>query len=156
MSRFDQPLRIEPGRSRTLFAVLVLLYALAIAAWWCVPLSVLTRLLLSAVLAGHFCYLYRVHIAATAKVSVRVLCWDRTRGWRLCGPDAAWSPAVVLLPVFVSYRLAAVRFRTGRFKTRTLVLCADRLPANDFRRLRVRLLQSAHGDRNRKKVPVAR
>ena len=146
LRKFDQPLRVELRPSRILLLVLASLYLLAVLAWWCVPLSTLARLLLTALLAGHFFHLYRVHIAATSVVSVQALSWDRVRGWRLRGPDAVWLRADMLLPVFVSYRLAAVRFRTSRFKTRTVVLSADRLSVKDFRRLRVRLLQSAHGD----------
>ena len=156
LSKFDQPLSIEPGLSRSFLAVLVVLYALAILAWWNVSLSVLQHLLLTALLAGHFYCLFRVHIAATATASICALRWDRCRGWQLCGPDAEWVPVTICLPVFVSFRLVAVRFRTGRCKTRTLVLPADRLCTNDFRRLRVRLLQSVHGDRDRKNLPAAR
>ncbi len=150
LKKFDQPLSVELKPSRIFLSVLVSLYSLAVLAWWCVPLSVLTRLLLTAVLTGHFFHLYRLHIAATSAASVQALCWDRVKGWQLRGPGTTvWFPAEMLLPVFVSYRFAAVRFRIGRFTTRSAVLLADRLPANDFRRLRVRLLQSAHGDRDR-------
>ena len=147
LRKFDQPLRVELKPSGIFLAVLVSLYSLAALTWWCVPLSVPARLLLTAGLTGHFFHLYRVHIAARSVASVQALCWDRVKGWQVRGPGTVWFPAEMLLPVFVSYRFAAVRFRIGRFKTRSVVLLADRLPANDFRRLRVRLLQSAHGDR---------
>ncbi|HED18806.1 MAG TPA: hypothetical protein ENI74_04805 [Gammaproteobacteria bacterium] len=156
MSKFDQPLSIELSPSRFYLSVLVSLYSLAILAWWNVPLSGPVRLLLTVLLVTHFLHLYRRHIAATSTASVQALSWDRLKGWQLRGPDAEWLPAELLLPVFVSYRVAAARFRSGRSRTRTVLLFADRLPANDFRRLRVRLLQSAHGNRDRKKVPAAR
>jgi len=156
LRKFDQPLSIELSPSRMFLSVLVSLYSLAILAWWCVPLSGPIQLLLTVMLAGHFFHLYRGHIAATSAASVQALRWDRVQGWQLRGPDALWLRAEMLLPVFVSYRLAAVRFRTGRFKKRTVILFTDCLPANDFRRLRARLIQSAHGDRDLKKVPAAR
>ncbi|GMQ89067.1 MAG: hypothetical protein BMS9Abin09_0514 [Gammaproteobacteria bacterium] len=156
LRKFDQPLSVELSPSRFYLSVLVSLYSLAILAWWNVPLSGLARLLLTVLLTGHFFHLYREYISATSAASVQALSWDRVRGWRLRGPDTVWLPADMLVPVFVSYRLAAVRFRTGRFRTRTVLLFPDRLPANDFRRLRVRLLQSAHGDRDRKKISAAR
>ncbi|GMQ89613.1 MAG: hypothetical protein BMS9Abin09_1118 [Gammaproteobacteria bacterium] len=146
LRKFDQPLSIELSPSRIFLSVLVSLYSLAILAWWCVPLSGPTQLLLTVMLMGHFIHLFRVHIAATSAASVQALSWDREKGWQLRGPDAVWQCAEMLLPVFVSHRLAAVRFRTGRFKKRTVVLFTDRLPENDFRRLRARLIQSAHGD----------
>ena len=154
LRKFDQPLRVEFRPSRIFLSLLVSLYSLAVMAWWCVPLSGLPRLLLTVLLTGHFFHLYRLHIAVTSAASVQALSWERMHGWQVRGPDAKWLPAELLLPVFVSHRLAAVRFRTGRFKTRSIVLFADRFPANDFRRLRVRLLQSAYGDRDRKKVPA--
>jgi hypothetical protein len=154
LRKFDQPLRVEFKPSRIYLSLLVSLYSLAVMAWWCVPLSGQPRLLVTVLLAGHFFHLYRLHIAVTAAASVQALSWERMQGWQVRGPDAVWLPAELLLPVFVSHRLAAVRFRTGRFRTRSVVLFADCLPANDFRRLRVRLLQSAYGDRDRKKVPA--
>ena len=60
-----------------------------------------------------------------------------------------------VLPVFVSHRLVAVRFRTGRLAYRNLLVVGQRCAAEDFRRLRVRLIQSAHGNRDRAKIPGA-
>ena len=139
-----------------MLAVLVSLYVLAAVAWWQTPLATWMRWLVSTVLTAHFVYLYRLHITGTSTAAVRALRWDRAQGWRLRNADASWVSAQLCIPVFVSYHLVAVRFRTGRFRTRTLALSADRLGADDFRRLRVRLLQSVHGDRDRKDLSAAR
>jgi hypothetical protein len=74
------------------------------------------------------------------------------RGWRIRQARGDWLDAEPLLPMFVTRRLVAVRFRTGRCAYRTLLVVAQRCAADDFRRLRVRLIQSSHGDRNRAKV----
>ncbi|GEM_PF-1088454 len=155
LNRFDQPLQIEPRASRAMRAVLVSLHVLAAAAWWQLPLSLWARALVSIVLAVHFVHLYRLHITASSATAVKALSWDRARGWRLCSVHTSWVSAQLCIPVFVSYHLVVVRFRTARFRTCTLALSADRLGADDFRRLRVRLLQSVHGDRDREDFSVA-
>ena len=146
LTRFDQPLQVEPETSRLLLTVAATLYGLAAVAWWCTPTPLPVRLAVSIVLILHFIYLYRVHISVTPASAVQTLDWNPLRGWRLCGGDGQWFDAQLLLPVFVTHRLVAVRFRVGRFDTRSLVVVGDRLSGDDFRRLRVRLLQSAHGD----------
>lgn len=146
LTKFDQPLQVRPDASRLLLVAAVALYSVAAVAWWCTPASLAIRFGASAVLLLHFIYLYRVHLCATVSSAVQTLSWNPARGWRLCGGDGQWFIARLLLPVFVSHRLVAVRFRIGRFRTRSIVLVADRLTPDDFRRLRVRLLQSAHGD----------
>jgi hypothetical protein len=66
----------------------------------------------------------------------------------LCGDDGVWHRARPGWPAFVSARLVAVRFRTGRFAGRPVIVVADRIDPQAFRRLRVRLLQCAHADRD--------
>lgn len=146
LTKFDQPLWVELEASRLLLVVAVTLYSVAAVAWWCAPAPPAIRFAAGAVLLLHFIHLYRVHIANTSIATVQALSWHPTRGWRLRGGDGRWFAARLLSPVFVSHRLVAVRFRTGRFRTRGVVLVADRLAADDFRRLRVRLLQSTHDD----------
>jgi hypothetical protein len=104
----------------------------------------------------HGCYLYCTHIALCLPGAIRALSWDRQRGWRVRLASGAWLGAEPLAPVFVNYRLVAARFRTGRLGSRSALVVAERCTADDFRRLRVRLIQSAHGDRNRAKVPGPR
>jgi len=146
LTRFDQPLRVVPETSRLLLRVAAALYGLAGVAWWCTPTPLALRFVISAVLLLHFIHLYRVHISTGPASAVRTLDWNPLRGWRLCGGDGTWREARLVTPVFVTRRLVAVRFRVGRFDTRSLVVVSDRLGCDDFRRLRVRLLQSAHGN----------
>jgi hypothetical protein len=143
LTEFDQPLLAELQPSRTLLLVFAAVYALAAVVWLWVPLSWWGRLALFALLGGHFVFLYRLHVKPLLRCAVQALSWDAVRGWRLCCRGGEWCPAQLLTPAFVSYRLVAVRFRVGRFRTRSVVVVADRLDKNDFRRLRVRLLQSS-------------
>ena len=143
MTKFDQPLLVELQASRILLLALGAVYALTVLVWLWVPLSWPGRLALFGVLGGHFVFLYRLHVKPLLRRAVQALRWDAVRGWRLRCHGGEWLPAKLLTPALVSYRLVAVRFRVGRFSTRTVVVVADRLAENDFRRLRVRLLQSA-------------
>jgi hypothetical protein len=145
LTGFDQPLRVELQASRIILSVLAALYGLAAFAWLWVPLAWPGRAGLYVLLGWHFIHLYRLHVDMSAKTAVQALSWDRMRGWQIrCARDG-WLQAEPCLPVFISYRLAAVRFKAGRFKTRRVIVVGDRLGSDDFRRLRVRLLQSTHG-----------
>jgi len=143
LTKFDQPLLAELQASRFLLLALAAVYALAALVWLWVPLPWPARLALFGVLGGHFVFLYRLHVKPLLRRAVQALRWDAVRGWGLRCHGGEWLPAQLLTPALVSYRLVAVRFRVSRFSTRSVVVVADRLGENDFRRLRVRLLQSA-------------
>jgi hypothetical protein len=147
--KFDRPLRIELRASgHLLLAGLGLYLAAALACWWGpLPGALLVVLVL------HFAYLYCRHIRPCLPSAICALSWDPVRGWRIRQARGDWLYAEPVPPVFVTRRLVAVRFRTGRFGCRSLLVVAQRCAADDFRRLRVRLIQSSHGDRNRAKVP---
>ncbi len=150
-NRFERPLRVELRPSRLLLWVALALYLAAAVAALRTPVPGA----LAALLGLHFGYLYCTHIANCLPSAVCALSWDVTRGWRIRQARGDWLPAIPLPPVFVTWRLVAVRFRTGRFACRTALVVAERCDADDFRRLRVRLLQSAYGNRNRAKIPGA-
>ena len=152
LNAFDQPLQVELTPSRLLLSVLLLLYTLTAAAWLWVPLDGFVRLVLYGLLCGHCGYLYLLHCRPVLRSAVRALAWNSDGGWRIRCQSDEWLPASIVMPVFVSYRLVAVRFRVGRLMTRRVILVGDRIDRDDFRRLRVRLLQSAHGHRDRKKI----
>lgn len=151
-NRFDRPLLAELGPSRQLWLLLALPHLLAAAVWLYLPLAWSLRLAAVCLLAARLLYLLQLHLSASRPSSIEALSWDQRRGWRLRDACGRWRNAELQLPVFVSRRLVAVRFRSGRGRCSVLVP-ADRLPADDFRRLRVRLLQSAHGHRDREDLP---
>ena len=149
--KFDRPLRVELRASRhLLLASLGLYLAAALACWWApVPAALLV------VPVVHFAYLYCSHVQPCLPTAICALSWDPVRGWRIRQARGDWLDAEPVQPVFVTRGLVAVRFRTGRCGYRTLLLVAQRCAADDFRRLRVRLIQSSHGDRNRTKISGA-
>jgi hypothetical protein len=144
LAKFDQPLWIELRPSAQLSGLAVAVHLLAALAWWLAPVPVWQALLASACLAIHFAYFRAARVQGRGRGSLCGLGWDRQRGWRLCGSDQHWQAATLLTPVFVTHQVVAVRFRCGRWRRRSAIILADRLPADAFRRLRVRLLQCAH------------
>jgi hypothetical protein len=149
--KFDRPLRIELRSSPRLLRGCLALYL--VAGLSCLSAPVPGVLLVLLVL--HFCHLYCTHIRMCVPTAICALSWDAARGWRIRQARGDWIGADPVLPVFVSHRLVAVRFRTGRFAYRNLLVVGQRCAADEFRRLRVRLIQSAYGNRDRAKIPGA-
>jgi hypothetical protein len=148
LTRFGQPLRIELHASRLLAAGGGLLHALAAAACLLAQLPLPVSVLLMALTATHYGYFLRRQAGAHAGRAVGALAWDDRRGWRVCCASDGWQAARLRIPVFVTASLVIVRFRLGSGRTCSVIVVADRLPADAFRRLRVRLLQSLAADRD--------
>jgi len=150
-NRFDHPLRLEPGHSPRLLKVLVCLHVAGAFAWLISPLSPAVRALAIGVLLVHFGYLHRRHVRPVAARAVRALYWERGSGWHV-KLSTGWYPATLCYPCYVTAALVAARFRIGRLRRVSVIVVDDRVDADSFRRLRVRLLQCAHGSGNRTQV----
>ena len=146
LTRFDQPLRVELRFSRWLAGAAAALHALAAVSCLLVPLHRGWQLLIIALLGGHFVRFVRRQVTATVARAIAVITWDRQRGWRLRGTPGDWRSARLVLPVFVTAQLVVVRFRVPGRGVHSAMIVADRLGTDEFRRLRVRLLQSAQKD----------
>ena len=153
---FDRPLQIELAQSRLLSGAWLILYTLAVGSLCSLPLDWPLRLCLFGLLTAYAGFVYRLHIRLDLPYSICALAWDVRQGWQVRRRDGGWRRAELCLPVLVHYRFAALRVRFGRWRTMSVVIVGDRAGADDFRRLRVRLVQSAHGDRDRTKIPGAR
>ena len=143
LTRFDQPLRIELGPSRLLIGAAAAVHALALAACLIASLHPLVRILLIALTGVHLVYFLRRQATATAGGAISGISWDVQRGWRVCAVPGGWQAAQPLSPVFITARLVVVRFRGSLDKRCSAMIVADRLQHDEFRRLRVRLLQWA-------------
>jgi hypothetical protein len=147
-NRFDRPLRLELGDSPLLLKVLVVLHLAGILAWVLVPVSPALRLSVVLVLLLRFWQLQRVYARPVAPHAACALYWEAKAGWQV-RTVRGWFPATPCHPYYVTTHLVAVRFRISRLRRVTVIVVGDRTDADDFRRLRVRLLQCAHecGDR---------
>jgi len=143
LTRFARPLRVELRASRRLALAAAALHSLACGACLLATLPLPLRLLLAGLTAVHYGVFLRRHASARAGRAIRSVAWDRTRGWQVRCRRGAWQPASLRLPVFVSASLVVMRFRPATGSACSALVVADRLPADDFRRLRVRLLQAA-------------
>ncbi len=143
LTRFDQPLRVELRFSWLLTATAATLHILAVTSCLLAPLHRGWQLLLIALLGGHFVRFLRRQVTAKLGKAIGAIAWDRQRGWRLRRPSGEWCQARLLLPVFVTLHLVIVRFRVAGVGVHSAVIVADRIGPDEFRRLRVRLLQSA-------------
>ena len=145
LTKFEQPLLVELRPSRLVGAVAAAAHLAAAAGCCALPVAPGWRVLLVALLATHFHYFLRRQIGATAPGAICALGWDRLRGWRLRDARGDWRAARLILPVLVTAQLVIVRFGAGGRWPHSTVIVADRLDPDTFRRLRVRLLQTAAG-----------
>ncbi len=143
-TRFDRPLHLELGDSPLLLKASLFLHLAGLCAWVVAPLPLVWRLSAVSVLVFQFWRLHRLHVRPTAVHAVRSLHWASETGWKL-KTAVGWRPAELCHPYYVTAWLVAARFRTGRFHRVTAIVVSDRTDADNFRRLRVRLLQCARG-----------
>lgn len=109
--------------------------ALALALWW------------SFVLA-HLGWAWGMHIARWFPWSIREARWG-AQGWMLTLTSGRTISVELTSQSFVSLGLIVLLFSDGRF-SRALVLFPDSLDAQQLRRLRVRLCETAQAQQRRR------
>ncbi len=137
-NRSDKPLALEPVPSRYLFCFGLILHLLALVALLLpMELPVVMRL---AMFAGLLFSLYRFwqHRQGPAGIEKIILTADGV--WKLAGQKGL-DVAELREDSYCSRWLVILRFRTRLGRSRQQLLLPDSLPADDFRRLRVRLMQ---------------
>lgn len=143
LTKFEQPLQVELGPSPRLAMCSGFVHGLA-AVTLAVTLEVpVLRVLLPLLVLVHFGWFLRHQITAGSRRAVKTIAWDRRRGWRVANAVGDWQPVQLGRPVFISFQLVVVRFRVSAWRSRNAVIVGDRLSDDAFRRLRVRLMQSA-------------
>lgn len=143
LTRFDHPLHLELGRSARLRVAAACVHALAAAGCLLSAVHPALSVLLVVLTGLHLVRFLRCHVDGTDRDAVTGIAWDRERGWRVRGGRVHWRDARLSLPVFVTAHVVVVRFRGPGLKRYSAVIVGERLEPDDFRRLRVRLLQSA-------------
>lgn len=150
---FSSHLNISIRPSGRVRRLRVLVYVLAASGWLLFPVPGATRLVALCLVTGYITGALLLH-ARRRRVSA--LSYAPKRGWRLHFTDGGGQYLPLRLPVYVTPWLVIARFGTRSGSTRCLVIAVDSADAVSFRHLRVRLLQSAYGDRNREEVPGPR
>ena len=144
-TKFERPLCLDLRPSRLLLRSYGGLHLLLLLAWSRAPVSTVVLALVAVSALISWVYHYRYVIALTAPTAVDRVSWDRQRGWRLHSVRQRWYAAELIGSAYVTRHLVVARFRTGGRISRRVLVVADRVDRDDFRRLRVRLLQSADG-----------
>ncbi len=143
-NKSDKPLALEPVPSRYLFCYGVILHLLALGALLLpMNLPVTIRLGLSAGLLFSLRRLWQ-HRRGPAEMEKIILKADGI--WKLVGQQGM-DVGTLREDSYCSRWLVILRFRTRMGRSRQLILLPDSLPADDFRRLRVRLMQIRAGDK---------
>lgn len=87
---------------------------------------------------------WRMHVSLTHPAAIRHLCWGHGSDWQLTRNDGITLHTSLQPRVFIHPRLVILRFRRSRWHAVSVLLTADRLDPELFRRLRVRLLIDIH------------
>lgn len=140
MARDGTPtLNIRLSPSRNLFAALASIHLGSVA---CLLASDLPAMLawpaaVAVLLLAARCI--REHAAASAGRAIVHLAWDRGGRWRLIQRDGRVVDARLDQGTYVHPLLVALALRDADGRTRRVMVVSDRIDAQDFRRLRVRL-----------------
>lgn len=145
-NKFDRPLCLELGPSRILQLVIGLTHLAALLALMLAPLDIVALAVLAILVIANALYLYACYAGMRMPASIRKLGWTSAQGWYLPQLNGETLPVNLREPLFVSRYLLVARFASPRYRHHSLLVVADSLNADDFRRLRVRLLQCANGN----------
>ena len=133
--KYATPLWLEPAGSRTLWLLLLTLYLATLSLACLVPVPGSVRLLMAVVLA----VVPGLWLTLLPLFPVRRLVWLEGCSCWIESRAGATRMARLESRAFVSPWLVILYYRTGRWRTRALLLLPDMLDAVTWRRLRVRL-----------------
>ena len=134
--RIQPPIRIQPGFSRRLAALVLLTHGAALAAALALPGA--WRMLALAVTLS-LAYHWTTHVSRRAPWSVASVTWDADGRWQVVRRSGQEIEARLSPATFVANWLVALYLRDGALGRIALPLFADALDPEVLRRLRVRL-----------------
>lgn len=150
---FNPHLRVTLQTSAKLRHCLVIGYTLTTGLWLTLPVEAELKLagsvLLLALAVRQICH---GHCASNDQWPVQLQCLQH-KNWRLYDPHGGYEDCLLESPAFITPWLLALTFRPASGRPLRLLVLDDMLPPAQFRQLRVRLLQSVHGHRDRAKIP---
>jgi toxin CptA len=137
-------MRPRPSAMLTLFVLTTHGAALAVAI--AIPLDWYWRSGLVVAVLASLVYEMVAKVLFLAPWAVREATWKSDGAWILTLVSGEQTEARLLPSTFVARGLVVLSFRSGRWRSRTLVLPPDALDADLLRRLRVRLRLLAAAD----------
>jgi hypothetical protein len=145
---FKTALQIDIAVSRTLRIFLLACYSLSAIVCLTLSLDLVIKSVICVLSATYGVYLACFRYGLRNPSRIKRIEYSNSEGWRLSFADGKQVNTSLRLPVFITPFLVIVRFGKGLPPKYTAVIPADAADCHTFRHLRVRLLQSAHGDRN--------
>lgn len=139
MNPFAGTLEIKPGTSHLVCVVLMFISLPALIVIFFSELPLLIRVILSCSVLIWLAMAVREHGYHQGKaITCAILRSDNT--WRITLGNADPVSAELLPGCLVQPRLTVLQFSLPERRRKTLILSPDNVDANDFRRLRVRLM----------------
>ncbi len=147
---FKTTLGVDIGLSTLLRGLLIICYSLTGILCLVLSLDLLVRIGLCLLSIAYGLYLILYQFGPLNESRVRRIIYTNNQGWCLLFASGGQVTTHLHLPVFVTRFLVIARFGGGIIPQYCVVIPADAVERTVFRHLRVRLLQSAHGNRNRR------
>ncbi|MEA2092954.1 MAG: protein YgfX [Pseudomonadota bacterium] len=138
--KYATPLHLAPDASRRLGLLLAAVHGTTLLMLPFMALPARVALVLALALLLAYIHARRSHVLRTRPDSIRELVWDSGNHWRLGLQSGTITRASLLPYVFIHPWLVILHFKRQDGRRSRLVLFADMLDPDDFRRLRVRLL----------------
>lgn len=118
--------------------LLVAMHALALLSAWQVPLALVAKIGVAALLASSLALSLRQHVWRAGKRSVRAIRLTGECDLSLQGQDGAWLEAAILPSSFISPYLTVLNLQLeGERRARHVIILPDAMDSEQFRQLRV-------------------
>lgn len=138
MRSSSKALAIQPRPSACLLKWLALLHGAGVAAIWVADVDPIVKGSLAMGLGASAVFSWLVPYRGAAKYR---LIWLDTGHWSIRSRAGAAIHCDTWDAPWIDPRIVVLRFRLGRWRRLTIVLCADSLSPDTHRHLRVRLLR---------------
>ncbi|MCB1736599.1 MAG: hypothetical protein KDI42_00585 [Gammaproteobacteria bacterium] len=133
------PLRLHFGVSVRLAGVLLLTHLLALTMVWFSTFPLPGQVAFSVLIAISAWWNHRRHVLHQGPGAVRALYWDADGSWRLLDSNGNEHPVLRRGEFLRTPWLVLLNFRAVSKARFAVLIPRDALPADDFRRLRLRL-----------------
>ena len=143
--KYAAPLQLEIRRSKSLLYFLCLLHVIAIGVIFFLVMSIEIILLLTLFILYSAYYSITRYALLSAPDAVVTVIWDHNDKWKIRTRRSREQVVKLMWDSFTHPNLTVLNFkRQGQFFSQSVILLADNVNKEDFRRLRVRLKTTNH------------